>query len=278
MARRIKKPAIKPEQKLDWLRRYEDGESPPKIAENDKVDVRTVRKHIEMAKQEREVKEARSVVLRNALELHYRDLCDCAKKLGGLPSEEATGAWVPYSEHMRIALRQHLPRSPIWGYLNQKDSLQQRIAQLTEEAGKKIEGGVKSDSRLSTKLTDTELGPIYGIIDALKFQIKRWAMGERGGLNIEENLISERAEEGFVNLRYGAFQLGKVAESRLQTVREIIRGVLKDWESRIKQFEEYQKLEKSFLELRRVEKNLNDEIAVITLRRVVPGRCRYCPL
>ena len=87
MAKRIRKPAIKPEQRLDWLRRYEDGESPPKIAENDKVDVRTVRKHIEMAKQEREVKEARSMVLRNALELHYRDLCDCAKKLGGLPSE-----------------------------------------------------------------------------------------------------------------------------------------------------------------------------------------------
>jgi len=90
--------------------------------------------------------------------------------------------------------------------------------------------------------------------------------------------INWRAEEGFVNLRYGAFQLGKVAESRLQTVREVIRGVLQDWESRIKQFDEYQKLEKSFLELRRVEKNLNDEIAVITLRRVVPGRCRYCPL
>lgn len=278
MSQRIKKPAIKPEQRLDWLRRYEDGESPPKIAENDKVDVRTVRKHIEMAKQEKEVKEARSVVLRNALELHYRDLCDCAKKLGGLPFEEATGTWTPYSEHMRIALRQHLPRSPIWGYLNQKDNLQQRIAQLTEEAGKKIEGGMKSDSRLSTKLTDSESGPIYGIIEALKFQIKRWAMGERGGLNIEENLVTERAEEGFVNLRYGAFQLGKVAESRLQTVREVIRGVLQDWESRIKQFDEYQKLEKSFLELRRVEKNLNDEIAVITLRRVVPGRCRYCPL
>jgi hypothetical protein len=278
MAVRIKKPAIKPEQRLDWLRRCDDGESPPKIAENDKVDVRTVRKHIELAKQEREAKEARSVVLRNALELHYRDLCDCARKLGGLPPEETTGTWTPYSEYMRIALRQHLPRSPIWGYLNQRDSLQQRIAQLTEEAVKKIEEGVKSDSRLSTRLTDTELGPIYGIIDALKFQIKRWAMGERGGLNIEENLISERAEEGFVNLHYGAFQLGKVAESRLQTVREVIRGVLQDWESRIKQFDEYQKLEKSFLELRRVEKNLNDEIAVITLRRVVPGRCRYCPL
>jgi len=277
MPPRTRKPPIKPEQRLDWLRRYEDGESPPKIAENDKVDVRTVRKHIEMAKQEKEVKEARSMVLRNALEQHYRDLCDCAKKLGGQPSEETTGVWTPYSEYMRIALRQHLPRSPIWSYLNQKDSLQQQIAQLTKELWKKIEDGVKSDSRLSSRLTDSEPGPVPAIIDALKSQVEQWARGYRG-LNIEENLVTEPSEEGFVNLRYGAFQLGKVAQSRLQTVLEVIGEVLQDWELRIKQLEEYQKLEKSFLDLRRVEKNLGDEIAVITLRRVVPGRCRYCPL
>lgn len=276
MSRRTRKNTIKPEQRLDWLRRYEDGDSPPKIANQDKADVRTVRKHIGMAKQDREVKEARSMVLRNALEQHYRDLCDCAQKLGGQSSGEIV-TWTPNFEYMKTALRQHIPRSPIWGYLSQKDSLQQRIILLTEEVGRKMEEGVKSDSRFSTKLTDSEPGPIYSIIDALKSQIQRWAMGVRG-LNIEDNLISEPAEEDLVNLRYGPYQLGKVKESRLQTVREVISKVLQDWESRIKQFEEYRLLEKSFLEHRRIEKNLSDEIAVITLRRVVPGRCRYCPL
>ncbi len=275
MAQRIKKPAIKLEQRLDWLRRYDEGESPPKIAENDDVDVRTVRKHIELAKQEREVKEARAMVLRNALERHYHDLCDYAENLGGRLG--GTSALVQYSEHLRIALRQHLPRSPIWGYLNQEERLQQRITQLTEEASKKIEEGVKSDSRLSKKLTDGEPGAVLGIIDALKFQTTQWSMGSRG-LNIEDNLISEPSGEGLVNLRYGAFQLGEVKESRVGPVRKIIGRVIQDWESRTKQFDEYQKFEKSFLELRRVRKNLSDEIAVITLRRVVPGRCRYCPL
>ena len=42
MVKRMKKPAITPEVRLDWLRRYEeDRESPPQIAEKDKVDVRT---------------------------------------------------------------------------------------------------------------------------------------------------------------------------------------------------------------------------------------------
>lgn len=277
MARRIKKPKIRPDQRIDWLKRYDDGESPPKIAKRDKVDVRTVRKHIELAKQEMEVKEARSMVLRNALERHYEDLCDYARTLAGHPSERTPGIQTPSPEYMKIALRQHLPRSPIWTYLNQRDSLQQRIARLAEEAGNKIEEGVKSDSRLSTNLTEGEPGLIHWIVTALKFQVDQWARAYHG-LKLDENLVMEGAEEGFVNLRYAAFQLGIVEQNRAGKVYEIIREVLQDWESRIKQLEEYEKLEKSFPELRRVEKNLDDEIAVITLRRVVPGRCRYCPL
>lgn len=277
MARETKKFRITPEQRLDWLRRYEDGESPPSIANKDQVDVRTVRKHIELAKQETEVKEARSMVLRNALERHYQDLCDYARTLATYPSGEAPGAQGPYSEHMRNALRQHISRSPIWGYLNQRDGLEQRIAQLTKEIDNRIGDLVRSDSRLSTGLTEGYSGPIDGPIEALKFQARQWAKGYRG-LDIEENLRTEPAGEGFVNFRYGAFGLGTVEQDHLRTVSKVIREVLQDWESRLKELEELKKLEKCLLDLSRVEKNLNDEIAVITLRRVVPGRCHYCPL
>jgi len=277
MGKRIKKPIIRPDQRFDWLSRYENGESPPKIAKKDKVDVRTVRKHIEWAKQEMEVKEARSMVLRNALERHYEDLCDYARTLGGQSSERTPGIQALPPEYMGIALRQHLPRSPIWSYINQRNSLQQRITQLTEEMDSKIEEGIKSDSRLNAKLTEGEPGLIHWIITVLKFQVEQWVSGGPG-LSLKDNLATKRAEEGSVNLHYGAFQLGKAKQNRAKEAYKIIREVLQDWESRIKQFEEYEKLEKSLLELRRIEKNLDDEIAVITLRRVVPGRCRYCPL
>lgn len=277
MAEEIRKSRITPEQRLDWLRRYEDGESPPSIANKDQVDVRTVRKHIELAKQETEVKEARSMVLRNALERHYQDLCDYARTLATYLSGEATGAHGPYSEHMRNALRQHIPRSPIWGYLKQKDSLGQRIAQLTEEVDSRIEELVRSDPRLSTALTEGSSGLIDGFIEALKFQAGQWTKGY-GGLDIEENLRTEPAGEGFMNFRYGAFGLGTVEQDHLRTVSKVIREVLQDLESRLKDLEELSKLQKSLLDLSRVENSLNDEIAVITLRRVVPGRCHYCPL
>ena len=54
MAKRIKMPAIKPETRVEWLKRSELGETPPQIAEADSVDVRTVRKHVELARMERD--------------------------------------------------------------------------------------------------------------------------------------------------------------------------------------------------------------------------------
>ena len=277
MAARTEKSRITPEQRLDWLRRSEDGQSPPSIANKDQVDVRTVRKHIALAKQETEVKEARSMVLRNALERHYHDLCDYARTLATYPPGEATGAQGPYSEHMRKALRQHIPRSPIWGFLNQRNGLEQRIAELTKDIGDTVENLVRSDSRLSALSTEGYSVPIDGPIEALRFQASQWAKGYRG-LDIQENLRTEPVGEGLVNFRYGAFGLGTVEGNHLRRVSKILSEMLRDWESHLKELEELEKLRKCFLDLGRVEKNLNDEIAVITLRRVVPGRCHYCPL
>ena len=272
MAKRIKKPAVDLEQRQEWLKRYEAGESPPHIAKSDGFDVRTVRKHIELARQEREVKEARFMVLRNALESHYDDLCGYAEKLTAQVSGQKA-VESPRDEYMQSALRQHLPRSPMWGYIKQREGLQQQINQLIHEAGTKLEKLVGSDLRLSSGLDSSERGVVLGIVVALKFQIEQWAKGNRG-LNVEDDLIEEIAEEGFVNLRYGFAHMGNVKKGHVK----LIQKVLWDSESRVKEWEEGRKLEKSFTELKRVEKNLKDELAVITLRKIVPGRCRYCPL
>ena len=80
MKRRTKKDPVKPDKRHEWLRRNEqNGESPPQIAAADGFDVRTVRKQIQIAREEREAREARGAVLRNAVELHYKDLCGVAE-------------------------------------------------------------------------------------------------------------------------------------------------------------------------------------------------------
>ena len=241
MAKRIKKPAVDLEQRQEWLKRCEVGESPPQIAKSDGFDVRTVRKHIELAKQEREVKEARFMVLRNALESHYADLCEYAEKLTAQVSGQKA-AESPHDEYMQSALRQHLPRSPLWGYIKHREGLQQQISQLADEAGPKIEKVVRSYSRLSSGLDSSEKGVVPGIVVALKFQIEQWAKGNPG-LNVDDDLIEEKAEEGYVNLRYGFAHMGKVRKENIELIREALRHL----ESRVKKLEEGKKLEKFFL-------------------------------
>jgi hypothetical protein len=152
--------------------------------------------------------------------------------------------------------------------------LKQQIDQLRQQAGMKLEKVVKSDSRLSSGLDSSEIGVVPGIIAALNHQIDQWVKG-KPGLNLKDDLVEEKAKEGYVSLRYTVvFLMGEVKKEHTKMIKKVLR----DLEARVKEWEECKKLEKSFIELERVEKNLKDELAVISLRRIVPGRCRYCPL
>jgi hypothetical protein len=281
MSQKQKKSSIRPEKGLEWLQRVENGESPPKIAKADKVDARTVRKHIDVARQERETKEARSAVLRNALEQHYRDLCRYAETLvestprGSYYMLDTSPPEPPvlYPAHLEIALREHLPRSPIWGYLNQIPKLNITKGAIEDKLGSMIEAAITSDERLIAELATEEDLVVPGIVRVLKDQLDVWIKG-MPGLNVEDNMKSEPAENGFVNLRLSSYGLGKVKNEH----RALVDTVITEWTKRIKEWPEYHELEKAFGDIQRVRKNLRDEIALIVLRRVVPGRCRYCPL
>lgn len=269
MAKRTKKPAVELEKRQNWLKRYEEGESPPHIAEKDGFDVRTVRTHIDLAKQEREVKEARTMVLRNALELHYRDLCEYAETLSS-PNLVGSATTSTREEYIHSALRQHLPRSPIWNYIKQMDTLNQQVYQLSQQAAEKLEKMVGSDLQLSSRPDIKEIAT-PGIIAALEFQLDKWVQG-LPGLTIDR--MFEQSAGALINLHYGVFHLGNMNKEEVKLIRKVVVNL----EPQIREMEEYSKLEKLYADLKRVENGLKDELAVITLRRIVPGRCRYCPL
>jgi len=275
MGRKSRKPPVKHELRRAWLRRYEeDGESPPQIATADSFDVRTVRKQIEMARQEREVREARSTVLRNAVENHYRDLCKLAEELDTeIKQDKMIIPSQPEDSRMLSALREHIPRSPLWKKLDRWDSVLKEIANLEGDTSEKLREEIKPDSRLKEILAAGEAGVIPGMVRALSFQVKSWAR-EWEGLDIEVNFRVEPVGDGIVNVSYGAFHMNKVKEEHATTIRE----VLIDFESKITGWEPYGKMQKLFTELERLKLSLRDELAIIILRRIVPGRCKYCPV
>jgi len=273
MAKRIKKPTVKPELRQEWLRRYEDGESPPTIAEKDRFDVRTVRRHIEQAKQEREIRETRLIVLRSALENHYADFCRFAEKLD---AEIAREEKIPLSlrgDRLWPALKQHLPRSPLWFYLNKWDELLGDLAGLENDIAKRLTEELNTDPKFKeTSSTDRER-IIPGLATALSFQTKSWAQ-EHAGLTLTDDFRSESATEGLVNLRYGSAFMEGVNKNHVG----IIKQVLTEFESEIINWDEFGRLQKLFKDLARLKQNIRDELAIVTMRRVVPGRCRYCPI
>jgi hypothetical protein len=59
---------------------------------------------------------------------------------------------------------------------------------------------------------------------------------------------------------------------------EIVHNVLEDLESRMRDWEDYRNLEKTIAEIGRLDRKLREELAIVRLRRIVPGRCKYCPL
>lgn len=274
MGRRSRKPPVKPEMRRAWLRRYEeDGESPPQIASADSFDVRTVRKQIELARQEREVREARSTVLRNAVENHYRDLCKLAEELD---TEIKQGRIIPAhlkNSRMLSALREHMPRSPLWKKLGRWDSVLEEITNLEDDIRAQLKEEVESDSRLSEIMAAGDNAGIPGILAALCSQSKSWARGWKG-LDIKVNFKVEPVGEGFVDISYGNSNINNLKEKHVATIRE----VLIDFELRITNWEHYEKMQKLFTELERLKLSLQDELAIIVLRRIVPGRCKYCPI
>lgn len=279
MAKRTRKPPIKAEVRREWLRRNEEnGESPPQIAAKDGFDVRTVRKQIELARQERESREARSLVLRNALESHYNDLRSYAEMLNSQIIGAGNVEPSTDSEFIAAALRQHLPRSPIWSYMSKLQNLEQKVEEQQQKVKTAIEQAVKGESRLTPLVNASLNGVIRSIVEALNHQTEQWSQGNPG-LNLKDNLLTEPAEEGRVNLYYGPFHiLDSLDMEHSEQYKEIVTTALEGLESRLRESEEIRALEKARADIIRLERKLREELAIIRLRRIVPGRCKYCPL
>lgn len=273
MAKRIKKPPVKPETRKRWLKRYEeDGDSPPQIAATDGFDVRTIRKQIERARQEREVRETRLIVLRSAMEHHYADICGFAEKLKAhIAGEDDISLFA--DDPLWLALKQHLPRSPLWNLLNRRGTLLERLASTRESTETRLNTEVGADTRLGPVLSSGGIGVIPGMVKSLDFQVEQWAQGIKW-LDTETDFRVTPTSDGKFSIEYGAFHLGNVSDKQqAQTVKD----ALVDWQTEVASWEESGEMGRISAELQRVRLKLREELNTLTMRRIVPGRCKYCP-
>lgn len=249
-----KKPPIEPGKRRDWFRRHEEGESAQQIAKAVGYDVRTVRKQIDLEDQERERKEARSLVLRKALEDHYADLCAFAQKSDSQLSNDRNTLPMLKDDRMWSALREHLPRSVIWKSFERWEELLSEKAQLEQKLNGIVGHQIESRAKHNFTKSYQDIGLSRRMIEAISAHIRDAALGQPESVkNFDFYKISEDEESDAVKL-------------------------VKDMLDEASTWKEFDDLSRLWGEFQRVQRILRDELAVITLRRVVPGRCRYCPI
>ena len=164
MDRRKYKRAISIEKARDWLRRVEENdETPPQIAKTDFVDVRTVRKQINRAREERETRESKQAVLKEAMQRHYSDLVLFAKKL-----EKSLLKDTPVSLSAELkstpllrALKEHLPRARLWKDI---DGLPEQEVKYNQSI-KKLKHRIINTVKNKTSLEFVEVPGKFGLYD-----------------------------------------------------------------------------------------------------------------
>ncbi len=273
MAKRIKKPPVLLEQRHDWLRRNEDfGETPPKIAAKDGFDVRTVRTQLERARQERDQKQARISFVKDNMEKHHKDLCNLSENfLSQVAAERLLD--LDFSENLYLkAMRQHLPRSPLWNKIKSWNNTLAVLEQIKGDARNRLEKSLER-TELSRLKSDEVEGVVNAAVAVLAHQFEQWARGGRG-LDIKRDWTIEDRRDGEISVTYGFSHFGWIPEGKLATIKKVIGR----YEKQIRKWTKYQEMEKQIEELRRLGTFIRTELRGIIIRRVLPGSCEYCPM
>jgi hypothetical protein len=131
----------------------------------------------------------------------------------------------------------------------------------------KLKKGIEKDAEMPT-----EESVRLGLLEAFLFQVIAWARGH-SGISLQEYFKVHSVDKGKSSVEYGKFNLGIVADSDINRIREIIV----DWEKRLVKLPEYHDATAIFEQLNSLKMQTQEELAVIIERGVVPGSCKYCP-
>jgi hypothetical protein len=270
---RGKRPSVDPALRRKWLKLYEeDGWTPPQIAREHHYDVRTVRNYLNMETEEAQKKQATLMYYHDALREHYRDLTGLAQTFANQVSRDEPITLDPETDFLLSALKEHMKRSPIWAKVDKWNANLQKIKELGKRVQDKINKEVESNNNsrsLSKEIPKLSFGFLANVLD---LQFRRWSKGLQP-LDFERDFGKDDAGNGLVQPHIGDFKLDPISPEKAEKLRRIIL----DFESRMKQWEELVEMGDLLQEKDKIGRELNTELSYIIYRRVIPGKCRYCP-
>lgn len=270
---RGRKPGVDKKLRRDWYRLWEEeGKTPPEIARDSGYDVRTVRNYLHIEEEERQQKQATLSIYRDALQNHYRDLTGLIEKFGATVKKGDPIILDPEADPMITALREHLKRSPLWDKIDRWNKHLNKIENLKQIAQERIKKTVENDPRIKNLAKNTTQTR-NSLIRVLALQFDKLAHNSHPLTLGEDFIIEPKTDDnGLIQPRYGAYWF----DFMIKKVTEKLKIYIAEYESEIKQWEELKDMQ-HLLEDDQPKKDLTEDLNLIIYRRVIPGKCRYCP-
>ncbi len=211
-------------------------------------------------------------MLQGVLEKHHGDLCRLAEELKSAFSKDMPEPVIfGFKDNpLLAALREHMPRVSLWKRINRWEKLALKF-QISLEA---LEDRIRNEATAATTQTFVsradEPGLSEGLVQALAFHIRSRAGGGEGLSEIEVQTVPDVAG---VVIQHGAYRIALVARDRGKEILETYQRLTRDSLNWV----EVETLSKLVAELMNIRRDICTQLTTVILRRMVPGKCNYCP-
>ena len=266
---RGKKIAVSRSERRRWLDRLESGKGITEIARAAGRDIRIVKEHIEIAREEKQSAEVKREFLLGVLKQHQEGLLAEVGRLRHVVSVYPPSSVIPgdtIKRKIHEALRQHLKRSPLIGLLESYESaveennkegeyIRNQLRKKEDEILAELPAGVVTHPWTRTILDDLETGLLKD---------------ETPGVIYNQ----DKQSDGDFEVRYGTFNLTRsnIPETHQKAVIDAHKKFISSARTYSDRFDKHRRL------LKEIASAINDELDVLTIRRSVPGSCSYCPV
>ncbi len=288
----------------EWLESYEQGKSEASIAREARRDVRTVKKGMEQARREQDMRTARAELLKDALKRHQNDLAETITKLnsalvvpsynlefrdehidgmapipmsGALAKYEAKKEWTislnAENGPVYELLQEHLKHDPVWKIINQWKKLVE--THLAARTALRLKTKLLLEKKTGLKvLKGKEQAAQAGHLDPLcvnllfDVMLKR-LLGVPEGTDPEGRIMS--TSEGYIQHGQG----GSILAYCPQSAEKCRNAILEAFEE-VQQSSEAIAVSDTYKELGELTARARRALDEVSLLRMVPGNCRVC--
>jgi hypothetical protein len=254
------------------LAKYEEGVTVAQLAEDEYLNVRTIQRMLQQARDDRDREQAHMSILKDAIVEHQRELMSLVKRtIKALPYDEPGPVLgMLEQEFLWKALHSHLPRIRLWRALSNMDAAVEGLKVVSVSVTKKVKEEMEPLLEKWPLIeTTTEFGIIEGFSLALIDLATRIASGR---LDITKlNIHPEVQGEGF-QIRVGKYYIAICRKEEYSPILDAFKTML----SKATEWPEVAEAGGYLREYHRNREIALDDLQTILHRHIVLGNCQYC--